>query len=189
MDKGVDANYKRSTLTHNNIVKIVTIIQRTLNNGKANTIELKSVSRYITYYISTEVNKCIRYIDSIIEYKNYKSKRKRSSSVEYYNDTLLTIKDRLHTIVRELTNSIPEAYESIMLPNGYIDKAIFGELVKIDNEIAYNIKLLSNYLADVKKSGIINDDNVKEISSILSEIELYIDQRDNICKINNNNNK
>jgi hypothetical protein len=73
-----------------------------------------------------------------------------------------------------------------MLPNGYIDKAIFGELVKIDNEIAYNIKLLSNYLADVKKSGVINDDNVKEISSILSEIELYMDQRDNICKINNN---
>ena len=181
MDKGVDANYKRSSLTHNNIVKIVAIIQKSLNNGKANTIEMKSVSRYLTYYISTEINECIKCIESITEGK--RSKHKRSRSIEYYNETLLAIRDRLHSIVKELTKSIPKAYESIILPNGYIDKAILGELVKIDNEITYNVKLLSNYLTDIKKSGVVNGDNVKEISSILSEIELYIDQRDNICKI------
>ncbi len=179
MDKGVDANYKRSTLAHNNIVKAVSIIQKALSTGKANTTEIKSVSRYVTYSISNEANTCIKYIDGMMA-RNSKSKRSRVK--EYYGNILHNIKDRLNNMLVELTNSIPKSYESLILPNGHIDKVILGELIKIDNEIAYNLKILSDYLAYNKRSAV-NDSCIEEISSILSEIELCIDQRKNICKI------
>ncbi len=179
MDKGVDANYKRSTLTHNNIVKVVSIIQKALGTGKANATEIKSVSRYVTYSISSGANTCIKYIDGMIA-RNSKSKRSRVK--EHYNNIILhNIKDRLNNMLVELTSSIPKSYESLILPNGHIDKVILNELIKIDNEIAYNLKILSDYLVDNKRSAV-NDSCIEEISSLLSEIELCVDERKNVCK-------
>jgi len=177
MDKGVDANFKRSRLAHNNTVKIVSMIQKVLNTGRAHVVEMRTVGRYIVYSLNSIVEECIKSIDNMNNVKS-KGKSKISKGKDMYSYAMINVKDELEDILKELSKSIPKTYESTILPNGYVDKTVFEELVKIDNEITSNLKLLSVYLADTS----VDSDRIDEINSMLKEIRMHITERINICK-------
>jgi len=178
MDKGVDANFKRSRLAHNNTVKIVSMIQKALNTGRAHVVEMRTIGRYIVYSLNSIIEECMKSIDNMSNVKSKGKGKIGSKGRDMYSYAMTNVKDELENILKELSKSIPKTYESTILPNGYVDKTVFEELVKIDNEITSNLKLLSMYLSDRS----IDSDRIDEINSMLKEIRMHITERINICK-------
>ncbi len=176
----MDANFKRSRLAHNNTVKIVSMIQKALNTGRAHVVEMRTIGRYIVYSLNSIVEECMKSIDNM---SNVKSKGKGKGKIsskgrDMHSYALINVKDELEDILKELSKSIPKTYEATILPNGYVDKTVFEELIKIDNEITSNLKLLGVYLADRS----VDSDRIDEINSMLKEIRMHITERINICK-------
>lgn len=166
MDKGIDTNYKKSTYNSNNIIKIATILQKSLNNGKCSSIEMREVSRYIMQYIRANLEDCIKGLDEII----------RNNKDDRLGDVQSTLQSILHDV-----KGIARAYEHVIAENGSVDKAILAALINIDNEMTSNIKLLNNHIASIKDTEI-NENEIKELSFLAGEIELNIKERGELIK-------
>ncbi|MCS6768568.1 MAG: hypothetical protein RMJ59_04235 [Candidatus Nitrosocaldus sp.] len=166
MGKGVDTNYKKFAYNSNNIIKIATILQKSLNNGKCTSVEMKEVGRYIMHYMRMNLEECINGVEGIME------NVRRS-------DTLDGI---LHTLQRMMQDikSIPRAYEQMIAENGSVDKSMLTALVNVDNEMTSNLKLLNSHISSIK--GSCSDSDIEELSFLVGEIELNIKERHELLK-------
>ncbi|MEM2923425.1 MAG: hypothetical protein QW560_03310 [Candidatus Nitrosocaldus sp.] len=167
MGKGMDTNYKKSAYNSNNIIKIATILQKSLNNGKCNSMEMREVSRYITQCVRSNLEDCIKGLSEII---------RSNSNGDRLGDVQSTLQRILHDV-----KGIAMAYEQIVAGNGSVDKAMLAELINIDNEITSNLKLLNNHISSIKDTGI-NENEIKELSFLAGEIELNIKERVKLIK-------
>lgn len=162
----MDTNYKKSAYNSNNIIKIATILQKSLNNGRCSRTEMREVSRYVMQYIRANLEDCIKGLDEII--RNSKDDR-----LEGVQSTLQRILDDVKGIAR--------AYEHVIAENGSVDKAVLAALINIDNEMTSNLKLLNNHIVSIKDTGI-NESEIKELSFLVGEIELNIKERGELIK-------
>lgn len=162
----MDTNYKKSAYNSNNIIKIATILQKSLNNGRCSRTEMREVSRYVMQYIRANLEDCIKGLDEII----HNSKDDRLEGVQ---STLQRILDDVKGIAR--------AYERVIAENGSVDKAVLAALINIDNEMTSNLKLLNNHIVSIKDTGI-NENEIKELSFLSGEIELNIKERGELIK-------
>ncbi|MEM0480068.1 MAG: hypothetical protein QXR94_01545 [Candidatus Nitrosocaldus sp.] len=166
MGKGMDANYKKSTYTSNNIIKIATILQKSLNNGKCTRSEMREVSRYIMQYIRTSLEDCMKGLNEIIRNNN--------------DDRLGDVQSTLQRILDDV-KGIARVYEQMVSENGSVDKAIFAALINVDNEMTSNLKLLNNHITSIRDTGM-NENEIKELSFLAGAIELNIKERRELIK-------
>ncbi|MFN4336410.1 MAG: hypothetical protein ACK4FV_02370 [Candidatus Nitrosocaldus sp.] len=169
MGKGIDANYKKFAYNSNNIIKIATILQKSLNNGKSSSVEMKEVGKYIMHYTRMNLEDCIKCLGQMID-NNNNSK----------DDRLNEIKHTLQRILQDV-RCIPKAYEYMVGENGRVDKAMLMTLINIDNEMTSNLKLFNNYIASVKDTYM-NENEIEELCFLAGEIELNIKERYELLK-------
>lgn len=169
MGKGMDANYKESAYNSNHIIKIATILQRSLNDGRCSSAEMKRVSRYITQYVRINLTDCIKGLTQII-----------NSNGSYHDERLREIQHALHNMLQEV-KEMPRAYEHIVEENGSVDKAVLTTLINIDNEMTSNLRLLNNYITSMKDTRI-SENEIRELHSLVGEIELNIKERAELLK-------
>ncbi|MEM1958809.1 MAG: hypothetical protein QW181_03650 [Candidatus Nitrosocaldus sp.] len=162
----MDANYKKSTYTSNNIIKIATILQKSLNNGKCTRSEMREVSRYIMQYIRTSLEDCMKGLNEIIRNNN--------------DDRLGDVQSTLQRILDDV-KGIARVYEQMVSENGSVDKAIFAALINVDNEMTSNLKLLNNHITSIRDTGM-NENEIKELSFLAGAIELNIKERRELIK-------
>lgn len=170
MGKGVDTNYKKFAYNSNNIIKIATILQKSLNNGKSSSVEMKEVSKYIMHYVRMNLEDCIKGLGQIMNNGNNNND----------DEMLREIQHALHRILQDV-KCIPKAYECMVEENGSVDRTMLMALINIDNEMTSNLKLLNNYIASVK-DACINDDEIKELYFLTGELELNIKERYELLK-------
>lgn len=146
----------RSDIKLNSIIKLASFLQRALDKGRSNYVEMSEVSKYINHIIKANVNESLKYIEIMLE--NDKCKR------------IKRLRNDLAALFNELLAS-KVAYENLILPNGQIDKDKLALLIEIDNNIIDSLKSLREMLAVANKHCKIDLYEEKEIRKLASEIE------------------
>ncbi len=170
MGKGMDANYKRFAYNSNNIIRIATILQKSLNNGKGSSVEMKEVGKYIMHYIRMNLEDCIKGLKVI------NNNESNNSNDDRLNEVIHTLKRILQDV-----KHIPKAYEYMVGENGMVNKAMLMTLINIDSEMTSNLKLLNNYITSVKDTYM-NESEIEELCFLTGEIELNIKERYELLK-------
>ncbi|GIU71634.1 MAG: hypothetical protein KatS3mg003_1113 [Candidatus Nitrosocaldaceae archaeon] len=155
----------RSDMAINSIIKLASFLQRALDKGRSNYIEMGEVSKYVNYMIRTNTHESLRYIELMLE-----------------NDRCKRIK-RLRNDLFALFNELLEhkaVYENLILPNGRIDRNKLALLIELDTNIIDALKGLKNMLSVVKDRCEITLDEETEIRKLASEIEKGIIKKKDI---------
>ena len=150
----------------NSIIKLASFLQRALDKGRSNYIEMGEVSKYINHIIRTNTNDSLKYIEMMLE--NDKCKR------------IKRLRNDLFALFNELLVS-KVAYEELILPNGRIDKDKLTSLIEIDNNIIDSLKSLKKMLE--VKQGTITVDEEREIRKLAAEIERNVIKKKDITSL------
>lgn len=170
MSKSDDTQYKKKAKpAFNGIVKLASLLQKALDTGRSNYVEMSEISRYVSYYIKTQVDDSVMYMDYILN--NY---RDDNSFRRFRND--------LVTLFNDLNETATNGYEKLVAPNGSVNSERLEELIQIDTEITGTINLIRNTLRAAKNSGEVTDNDLKEIDAVVSELGKNIGKRKNIVR-------
>jgi hypothetical protein len=168
MSKSDDA-YKKKTKTFNGIVKLASLLQKALDSGRSNYVEMSEVSRYVNYYIKTQIDDSTMYMDYILN-----TYRDDSSFKRLRND--------LVTLFKELNDATSNGYEKLVAPNGSVNRDMLEELIEVDGEITSAMNLIRNALMAAKNAGELSDGDLKEIHTVTDELGKNIGERKSIVK-------
>ncbi|MGH9922542.1 MAG: hypothetical protein ACRD38_07305, partial [Nitrososphaerales archaeon] len=106
MSKGHDAQYnKKEKQGFNGIVKLASLLQKALDTGRSNYVEMSEISRYMSYYIKTQTEDSSTHMDYILN-----NHREDNSFKRFRND--------LVTLFNELNETASNGYEKLVAPNG-----------------------------------------------------------------------
>ncbi|MEM2759557.1 MAG: hypothetical protein QXU32_05035 [Nitrososphaerales archaeon] len=167
MSKGDDVKYKKDQRpAANGIVKIASLLQKALESGRSNQIEMSEVSRYISYYVKAQIDESSMYMDYILDSKN-------GSNFKQMRNEFVKILD-------EIDENITNGYEKLLAPNGSINKGLLERLIQIDTEITSGLNILRNILMSAKNGGEITDYDRREIIEIIGELSTNISERKKI---------
>jgi len=170
MSKGDDTQYKKKAKpAFNGIVKLASLLQKALDTGRSNYVEMSEISRYVGYYIKTQVDDSVMYMDYILN--NYRD-----------DNSFRRLRNDLVTLFNELNEMASNGYEKLVAPNGSVNRDSLEELIQIDTEITSTMNLIRNVLMAAKNSGEVKDNDLKEIDSVASELGKNIGERKNIIK-------
>lgn len=164
MYKREDAQYKAKAF--NGIVKLASLLQKALDTGRSNNVEMGEVSRYLNYYIKTQVDDSIRYLDYMLN--NWQEDGK----FEHLRNDLLAL-------FEAVGESPSDGYEDLVMPNGSVSKEMLEELIQVDTEITSDIKLIRDTLMVAKSSGEIQANDLKEIRCLIEELNKNMKLRHN----------
>lgn len=170
LSKGHDTQYKKKEKpAFNGIVKLASLLQKALDTGRSNYVELSEISRYVSYYVKTQIDDSSMYMDYILNNHNDSDgfKRLRTELAELFN---------------KLNETTVNGYEKLVAPNGSVNKNLLEQLIQIDTEITSSMNLIKNVLMAVKNNGEITDPDIKEIGTVASELSKNVDERKNIVK-------
>jgi hypothetical protein len=170
MSKGDDTKYKKEQKpAFNGIVKLVSLLQKALESGRSNYVEMSEVNRYISYYVKTQIDDSSMYMDYILN--NYKNgiefKKLRNDFVKVFNDINITTID---------------GYEKLVAPNGSVNKDLLEQLIQLDTEITATMSMIRGALMNAKGHGEITEEEVNEIACMVDELATSINERKKIVK-------
>ncbi len=149
----------RSDTTINSIIKLASSLQKALDRGRSNHLEMNEVSRYINNIIKTNVNESLRYIDTILENGKGRSiKRLRNDLLALFNMLLAS----------------NASYEHMLKSNGKIDRERLAMVFELDNDMIDSLKRLRDMLHALEKERAISDETEKEIRKLAANIEKCI---------------
>jgi len=170
MSKGDDTQYKKKEKpAFNGIVKLASLLQKALDTGRSNYVEMSEISRYVSYYIKTQVDDSAIYIDYILN--NHRD-----------DNGFRRLREELFTLFNELNETTSNGYEKLVAPNGSVNRNMLEELIQIDTEITNAMNLIKNAFMTAKNSSEITDYELKEISTLANELGKNIGERKNIVK-------
>ena len=170
MSKGDEPQYKKKEkLGFNGIVKLASLLQKALDTGRSNYVEMNEVSRYMGYYIKTQIEDSAMHMDYILN--NYRD-----------DNTFKRLRNDLITLFNELNETASNGYEKLVGPNGNVNKNMLEELIQIDTEITSSMNLIKNALMAAKNSGEVSDYDLKEINGVASELGKNVGERKVIVK-------
>lgn len=165
MYKSDDAQYKKKAdPAFSGIVKLASLLQKALDTGRSSYIEMNEVSRYLGYYVKTQVEDSVRYMDFILN--NYRDDN-------YFRH----LRRNLLKLFGVLGDVALNGYEKLVSPNGSINKNTLEELIYIDSEITNAMKVIKNALMSAKNNGEVTDHDLTEIEGIAKELGKNIGER------------
>jgi len=168
MSKGDDTKYKNEQKTANGVVKLASLLQKVLETGRTNNVEMSEVSRYLNYYVKTQLDDSCMYLDYIIYNKS--------------EDGFKQLKSELVKIFDDINEILANGYEKLVAPNGSVDKNLFEQLIQIDTEITVISNMIRNVLGNVKDCGEITKQGIKEMSDMINELAVHVNERKKILK-------
>ena len=170
MSKSDDTQYKKKAKpAFNGIVKLASLLQKALDTGRSNYVEMSEISRYVSYYIKTQIDDSVMYMDYILN--NYRD-----------DNSFRHLRNDLVTLFNELNETASNGYEKLVAPNGSVNRNMLEELIQIDTEITGAMNLIKNALMVAKNSGEVRDYDLKEIDTVVSELGKNIGERKSIVK-------
>ncbi len=170
MSKSDDTQYKKKEKpAFNGIVKLASLLQKALDTGRSNHVEMSEISRYVSYYVKTQIDDSALYMDYILN--NYRD-----------DNGFKHLRNDLVAIFNELNDTASSGYEKLVAPNGSVDKNMLEELIQIDTEITSAMNLIRNALMAAKNRGEMTDYDLKEMNVVANELGKNIDERKNIVK-------
>lgn len=158
----------KSDIKLNSIIKLASFLQRAIDKGRSNYIEMGEVSKYINHIIKSNTNDSLKYIEMMLE--NDKCKR------------IKRLRNDLFALFNELLVS-KVAYEELILPNGKIDKDRLTSLIEVDNSIIDLLKSLRSMLEIAKEQCEISLDEENEIRKLAAEIERNVIKKKDITNL------
>jgi hypothetical protein len=168
MSKGDDTKYKNEQKTANGVVKLASLLQKALETGRTNNVEMSEVSKYLNYYVKTQLDDSCMYLDYIIY----------SKSEERFKQ----LKSELVKIFDDINEILADGYEKLVAPNGSVDRNLFERLIQIDTDITIVSNMIRNVLGNVKDSGEITKQEIKEMSDMIDELAVHVNERKKILK-------
>ncbi len=160
-----DAKYKKKMdPAFSGVVKLASLLQKALDTGRSNYVEMSEVSRYLSYSIKTQIDESVRYVDYI------QNNHRDDSHFRHFRKSLLTL-------FNELNNAATNGYEKLVSANGDVSKMMLEELILLDTEVTNSMKLMRNALIAAKSSGEVTDNDLQEIEVIAKELNRSISAR------------
>ncbi|MFQ5969757.1 MAG: hypothetical protein ACE5J2_04610 [Nitrososphaerales archaeon] len=170
MSKGHDTEYKKKEKNaFNGIMKLASLLQKALDTGRSNYVELSEISRYVIYYVKTQADDSSICMDYILN--NYNK-----------SGAFQSLRTKLVELFNKLNETTVNGYEKLVAPNGSVNKNLLEQLIQIDAEITDSMNRINNVLKAVKNNGEITDLDIKEIEIIASELRKNVGERKNIVK-------
>ncbi len=166
MSKGDDTQYKRKAKpAFNGIVKLASLLQKALDTGRSNHVEMSEISRYISHYVKAQIDDSTVNMDYILN--NYADRA----------DGFKRVRDDLVVLFDGLGETKCSGYEKLLTPNGGVNKDMLEELIEIDTEITNTMNQIKSALMTIKNSGEVTEDEVKEINILAKELRVSVDER------------
>jgi hypothetical protein len=170
MSKGHDAQFnKKEKQGFNGIVKLASLLQKALDTGRSNYVEMSEISRYMSYYIKTQTEESSTHMDYILN--NYRE-----------DNGFKRLRNDLVTLFGELNETASSGYEKLVAPNGSVNRGSLEELIQIDTEITGAMNLIKNALMAAKIRGEVTDYELKEINAVASDLGRNVAERKTIVK-------
>jgi hypothetical protein len=170
MSKGDDTQYKKKEKpAFNGIVKLASLLQKALDTGRSNYVEMNEISRYVSYYIKTQIDDSSMYMDYILN--NHRD-----------DNNFKHLRNDLVTLFNELNETTSNGYERLVAPNGNVNRTMLEDLIQVDTEITSAMNLIKNAFMAAKNSGEVTDYDLKEINTVANELGKNIGERKNIVK-------
>jgi hypothetical protein len=158
----------KSDVKLNSIIKLASFLQKAIDKGRSNYIEMGEVSKYINHIIRSNTKESLKYIEIMLENDKCKrTKRLRNDLFALFNELLVS----------------KVSYEELILPNGKIDKDKLTSLIEVDNNIIDSLKNLKSMLEVAKKECEISIDEENEIRKLAAEIEKNVIKKNDITNL------
>lgn len=158
----------RSDMAINSIVKLASFLQRALDKGRTNCIEMSEVSKYINYMIRINATESLKCIEIMLE--NDKCKR------------IKRLRNDLLALFNELLDS-KAMYETLIMPNGKIDRKKLELMIELDTDIIDSLKRLKNMLSVVNSQCEITVEEEEEIRKLAADIENNVIKKKDIVNL------
>lgn len=170
MSKGDDTKYKKEQKpASNGIVKLASLLQKALETGRSNYVEMSEISRYISHYVKTQIDDSSTYIDYILN--NHRNE-----------NNFKELRIELVNIFNDINANSVNGYEKLVAPNGSVNKSLLESLIQIDAEITTGINMIRSALMNAYGHGEITEQEVKEIACMTNELAVNVNERKKILK-------
>lgn len=170
MSKGDDTKYKKEQRpAYNGIVKLASLLQKALETGRSNYIEMSEISRYISHYVKTQIDDSSTYMDYILN--NYRNE-----------NNFKQLRIELVNVFDDINANGVNGYEKLVAPNGGVNKSLLERLIQIDTEITTGMNMIRSVLMNAQNHGEISEQEVKEIASMRNELAVNVNERKKILK-------
>lgn len=170
MSKGDDTKYKKEQRpAYNGVVKLASLLQKALETGRSNYIEMSEISRYISHYVKTQIDDSSTYMDYILN--NYRNE-----------NNFKELRIELVNVFDDINANGVNGYEKLVAPNGSVNKSLLERLIQIDTEITTGMKMIRSVLMNAQNHGEISEQEVKEIASMRNELAVNVNERKKILK-------
>jgi len=171
MSKGDDTKYKKKEQkpAFNGITKLASLLQKALETGRSNYVEMSEISRYMSYYVKTQIDDNFMHMDYMLN--NNKN-----------GPDFKQLRNELTNVFNDVNETIVNGYEKLVAPNGSVNKSLLEQLIQIDTEITTTMNMISSALMNAKNNGEITGEEVKEITGMMIELTTNINERKKIVK-------
>lgn len=170
MSKGDDTKYKKEQRpAYNGIVKLASLLQKALETGRSNYIEMSEISRYISHYVKTQIDDSSTYMDYILN--NYRNE-----------NNFKQLRIELVNVFDDINANAVNGYEKLVAPNGSVNKSLLERLIQIDTEITTGMNMIRGALMNAYGHGEITEQEVKEIAGMTNELAVNVNERKKILK-------
>lgn len=170
MSKGDDTKYKKEQRpAYNGIVKLASLLQKALETGRSNYIEMSEISRYISHYVKTQIDDSSTYMDYILN--NYRNE-----------NNFKQLRIELVNVFDDINANAVNGYEKLVAPNGSVNKSLLERLIQIDTEITTGMNMIRSVLMNAQNHGEISEQEVKEIAGMRNELAVNVNERKKILK-------
>lgn len=170
MSKGDDTKYKKEQRpAYNGIVKLASLLQKALETGRSNYIEMSEINRYISHYVKTQIDDSSTYMDYILN--NYRNE-----------NNFKQLRIELANVFGDITTNAVNGYEKLVAPNGSVNKSLLERLIQIDTEITTGMNMIRSVLMNAQNHGEISEQEVKEIAGMRNELAVNVNERKKILK-------
>ncbi|MGH9909766.1 MAG: hypothetical protein ACRD32_03925, partial [Nitrososphaerales archaeon] len=106
MSKGDDTKYKKEQKpASNGIVKLASLLQKALETGRSNYVEMSEITRYISHYVKTQIDDSSTYMDYILN--NYRNE-----------NNFKELRIELVNVFNDINANGVNGYEKLVAPNG-----------------------------------------------------------------------
>ena len=165
MSKGDDTKYKkRGKNLYNDIVRLVSLLQRALETGKSNYVEMNEIDKYFTYCVRTHADDISLYMNNmLIKYKN---------DIRYKQ-----IRNDLLRVFKSIDKTGMNGYEKLITTNGKINKSLLEKLVQFDTEITTSMNMIKTAFKIAKSRGEMTEEEIHEISFMVNELMITFSKR------------
>ena len=170
MSKGDDTKYKKEQKpASNGIVKLASLLQKALETGRSNYVEMSEISRYIGHYVKTQTDDSSTYMDYILN--NYRNE-----------NNFKELRIELVNVFNDINANGVNGYEKLVAPNGSVNKSLLESLIQIDAEITSGMNMIRGALMNAYGHGEITEQEVKEIAGMTNELAVNVNERKKILK-------